>query len=422
MRILMLAQFYPPTIGGEERHVQDLSVELAARGHDVAVATLWHTGLPDFEIDRGVRVYRLRGTVQRAAWVFKEPARRHAPPFPDPELTLAVRRIIAAEQPAIVHGHNWMLHSFLPLKVSSRARFVVTLHDYSLVCAKKRLMYHGSQCSGPAPAKCLGCAIGHYGLAKGLPTVVSNWAMSAMEQMLVDMFLPTSQAVAEGSGLVGSRLPFQIIPNFVPDALRIATAASHPYITQLPEEGFLLFVGDLSREKGVHILLRAYAGLESAPPLVLIGRQCLDTPRDIPPNVRILNDWPHEAVMQAWRRSSIGLAPSVWAEPFGIVVIEAMASGCPVIASRTGGISDIVLHEETGVLVPPGDVLALRYALNRLLHDPGLRQRMGRAGQSRVAEFQAHSVVPRVEQVYRQLEQRNLYGQEAMVRSDKGLL
>ncbi len=56
MRILMLAQFYPPAIGGEERHVRDLSIELAARGHDISLATLWHKGLADFEIDQGVRI------------------------------------------------------------------------------------------------------------------------------------------------------------------------------------------------------------------------------------------------------------------------------------------------------------------------------------------------------------------------------
>ena len=66
MRILMLAQFYAPIIGGEERLVQDLSVDLAQRGHQVAVATLWHAGLPRYEVDRGVEIYRVRSSVQRA--------------------------------------------------------------------------------------------------------------------------------------------------------------------------------------------------------------------------------------------------------------------------------------------------------------------------------------------------------------------
>src|SRR3990172_9186554 len=107
MRILMLAQFYAPITGGEERHVQDLSIALAARGHTVAVVTLAHEGCADFEIDHGVRVYRIRGTLQRAAWLFKESERRHVPPLPDPELTWALRRVVALERPDIVHAHNW---------------------------------------------------------------------------------------------------------------------------------------------------------------------------------------------------------------------------------------------------------------------------------------------------------------------------
>src|SRR5258708_3921801 len=116
MRILMLAQFYPPTIGGEERHVRNLSIELAARGHAVSVATLWHEGLAEYEMDQGVRIHRIRGTMQRMAALFSEQERQYAPPFPDPEALNAIRHILASEQPDIVHAHNWLVHSFTPLK------------------------------------------------------------------------------------------------------------------------------------------------------------------------------------------------------------------------------------------------------------------------------------------------------------------
>ena len=101
MRILMLAQFYPPAIGGEERLVADLSIELAARGHDVSVVTLRHKGFSQFEIDRGVRIHRVRGTMQRLGMLFSESDRQSAPPFPDPEVLWALRRIILQERPDI---------------------------------------------------------------------------------------------------------------------------------------------------------------------------------------------------------------------------------------------------------------------------------------------------------------------------------
>src|SRR5450759_5168807 len=107
MRILMLAQFYFPIIGGIERHVHDLSIELVTRGHDVTVVTLWHEGMPEFECTQGVRIYRIRGLLQRAAPLFSDKGRRLSPPFPDPEVLWTLRRIIVQERPDVVHAHNW---------------------------------------------------------------------------------------------------------------------------------------------------------------------------------------------------------------------------------------------------------------------------------------------------------------------------
>ena len=401
MRILMLTQFYAPITGGEERHVQDLSRALVARGHEVAVAASVCAGSPDFEIDHGVRVYRLRGALQRAAWLFAESQRRHVPPLPDPELTWGLRRVVAREAPDIVHAHNWLVHSFLPLKRWSRARLIVTLHDYSLRCAKKRLMYRDAPCSGPGFNKCLACACQHYGLAKGSVTVTGNWLMSAVERSAVDLFLAVSAATAIGNGLPAQAPNLQVIPNFVPDRAEAQPIDLAPYRVQLPPDGYLLFVGDLSREKGVAVLLAAYAGLSAAPPLVLIGRHLPDTPRTWPANVLVLNSWPHQAVLDAWLRCSIALAPSTWPEPFGIVAIEAQSCGRPVVASDIGGLRDIVAHDQTGLLVPPGDVLALRQAMARLLADANLRQRLGEAGRQHATKFSVSAVVPRIEQAYR---------------------
>src|SRR5258708_3837468 len=104
----MLTQFYAPIIGGEERLIQDLSAALARRGHQVAAATQRHPGRPAFEIEQGVRLYRLHSATQRARWVFKDPGRQHAPPWPDPEAVWTLNRVLTREQPDIVHGHNWL--------------------------------------------------------------------------------------------------------------------------------------------------------------------------------------------------------------------------------------------------------------------------------------------------------------------------
>ncbi len=403
MRILMLSQFYPPTIGGEERHVRNLSIELTARGHDVSLATLWHEGLADFEIDQGVRIHRIRGTMQRAAILFSEQKRQYAPPFPDPEATLALRRIILQERPDIVHAHNWIVHSFTPLKSWSKARLVVTLHDYSLVCVQKRLTYREENCSGPAFTKCLQCATGFYGVAKGLPTTLANRLWGKIERRVVDMFLPVSQAVANGTQLATYGVPYRIIPNFVPDNLSELRDDTTIHVEQLPKEDFLLFVGDVKRDKGVEVLLQAYTRLKTHVPLVIIGRLGNDLSIDFPPNVHVLQAWPHEAVMSAWKRSLLGLVPSIWSDPCPTVAMEAMSMGKPVIAARIGGLSDIVADSETGLLVTPGDPEALREAIQCLLNDPLRRQHMGNMAKQRIAEFQAKSVVSCIEQVYHEV-------------------
>lgn len=401
----MLAQFYPPIIGGEERFVRDFGVALAARGHDVAVATLWQEGLEEFEVDQGVRVYRIRGSMQRVSWLHSAAGRRHAPPFPDPEAVLALRRVVTRERPDIVHAHNWLVHSFLPLKAWSKAKLVLTLHDYSLRCATKKLIYHGALCSGPGPLKCVGCAVDHYGM-KGAPTVLANWTMGAAERAAVDMFLPESRAVADGNGLTGGRTPFRVIPVFIAADVAVPKGDATPYLAQLPSEDYLLFVGAFGSYKGVDVLIRAYTKLVNPPPLVIVGYHTSEYPvqtSDLPPNVIVRKDWPHHAVIEAFRRSMMALVPSVWAEPFGLVVLEAMATGRPVIASRIGGLTDLVVDGETGFLVTPGDSDALGGAIERLLADPALRARMGQAGQQRVAEFQPDAVIPRIEGVYRKL-------------------
>lgn len=402
MRILMLSQFYPPVVGGEEQHVRILSQALAARGHQVAVATIANDGRTGREMDGDVTIYRIRISAQRISQLYTDPERRHAPPFPDPEAMRNLLKIVRAERPQIVHAHNWLVHAYLPLKRLTSARLVVTLHDYSLTCAQKRLMEHGEVCTGPALLKCLACAGDHYGRLRGAGTVLSNRVMGTIEKQMVDIFLPVSRAVAIGNGLIESNLPFKIIPNFLAEHTLDPAVNVADYVDRLPPE-YMLFVGDLTHDKGIHVLLDAYSRLSGAPPLVLIGRLWENKLPALPENVLPIGRWPNAAVLEAWRRCLFGLVPSVWAEPFGMVAIEAMAGGRPVIASRVGGLADIVVDGATGLLVEPGNGEALSEAIAHLLVAPRLREQMGKAASRRANHYRASTVVPRIEDVYEAL-------------------
>ncbi|MEP7377982.1 MAG: glycosyltransferase family 4 protein [Chloroflexota bacterium] len=402
MRILMLSDMYPPYIGGVEQHVRNLSRGLTQRGHAVTVVSMHHPERAEVADEDGVRVHRLRSTAWRATSLLGMGGRPYSPPLPDPAVMRSLRRIIKADRPEIIHAHNWMVDSVVPLKAWSKARLVLTLHGYDMTCAKRSLMYYSRECTGPGFSKCLRCAASNYGAAKGMTITIGNWLTRGGRRSAVDMFLPVSHAVAVGNDLERLRLPFQVLPNFVPDDVAQASAPSD-YGSLLPEGPFCLFVGALRPHKGINVLLQAYNRLEGAPPLVVIGTKWSDTPRRFPPKVIVQEDVPHAAVMAAWRRATIGIVPSVAPDPCPTVALEAMASGVPLVASRNGGLSEMVDDGATGLLVEPGDADQLRRALITLLDDEAMRRRMGEAAQRRAVSFMATTVIDRLEGIYRQL-------------------
>ena len=400
----MVTDMYPPVLGGMERHVQRLSRELATRGHDVSVATFTVPGTPAEEVDDGVRVHRIPGLVQSVAHLHGDSNRPFAPPLPDPRASIELRQLLRSKRWDVVHCHNWLIHSLLPVRWMTSAAVLFTLHDYSIACVKKTLWRDGHVCSGPVLPKCMACATTTYGALRGLPTAVGNWSMQLPLRHGVDLFLPVSHSVAEGNRLHERRLPFRVIPNFIStDALSGGTPMDDPRLEDLPNGEFVLFVGGLDTTKGVDVLLRAYAGLRNAPPLVIIGASRAGALPPLPPNVIVLRDWPEAAVQTAWRRSVMGIVPSVWPEPCPTVVLEAMAAGRPVVASRIGGIPELVIDDETGLLVQAADVESLRRSIRTLLDRPDLRERMGQAARTRVQRFTAQNVVPEIERTYMQL-------------------
>src|SRR6185503_836407 len=142
------------------------------------------------------------------------------------------------------------------------------------------------------------------------------------------------------------------------------------------EPPMILFAGRLSREKGILELVEAARDRE----LVVAGDGPL---RAHVPNA--LGWLPRDELERLYARAAVVACPS-HREGFGLACAEAMAHGRAVVAGDVGGLRDLVVDGETGLLVPPGDVAALRAALERLLADRELRRRLGAAARARAAE------------------------------------
>lgn len=396
MRIMMLAQSFAPIVGGEERVVEELTRELGARGHEVSVATLQQPGDVTPGEVAGAKVHPLRSSSYRIVRSQGDTGRRHSPPLPDPETVLDLSRVLRRERPQIVHAHNWIVHSYLPLARGSHSALALSLHDYGLICATRRLRHKDHLCSGPAPVKCQECAAEHYGVAKGLVAAFGTRSQESRLRRRVDVFLPVSATVEELCRIREDEVS-RVIPNFIGELP--PTPLDDPRLAQLPRKPFILYFGDVTEDKGVWELAEAYRELRDPPPLVLVGRCYIDELKSRP-GVHAMGAWPHALAIEALRRSLFSVAPSLWPEPFGLVALEAAAAGKAIVATETGGLRDIVVDGETGLTVPSEDRAALAVAMQKLIDDPALRERLGTAARRQAAKFSPAAVVPEVEQAY----------------------
>ena len=108
MRILIATDHFPPFIGGAHRQAHLLAKAMAERGHEVAVVTPWHGGLPAFERDEGFEVHRVRQLRTAFGFLVRGHAQRHHPPFPDPVTVFSLRRLISDFEPELIHAYGWL--------------------------------------------------------------------------------------------------------------------------------------------------------------------------------------------------------------------------------------------------------------------------------------------------------------------------
>lgn len=404
MRIVHAVDGYPPVPGGMERAVEALAVAQSRAGHEVTVVSLAGPGLPAVDERDGVRVERvatrLGALVDRFA---ADPTHRFHPTVPDPGVVAHLAATVRRTGADVLHAHGWVLSSATRVELPPRTLLAHTMHDYGLRCATRTLMPRqrlDEVCPGPRPDRCLPCAAGFYGWPKAT-ALVAGLAIGGRALRRVGLFLPISHAVAATLPPLAPGQHVAVVPSPVADD-DLRAAPTEPRPGWLPDGDLVLFAGQLGEHKGVGLLARAHAALDAAVPLVLVGAARPDTP-DLPgspgrPVLRV-GPRPHAEVLGAMRAAAVVAVPSRWAEPLGLVAVEAMAAGTPVVASDLGGLADVVTPT-TGVLVPPGDADALAAGLDGLLADPVRRRALGAAGPARARAFAASSVARAVLDAY----------------------
>jgi phosphatidylinositol alpha-mannosyltransferase len=225
----------------------------------------------------------------------------------------------------------------------------------------------------------------------------------------IDRRLAVSRAARDSiCGRMGSG-DVRIVPNGV-DVQVFASA--RPAL--LPPGRMLLFVGRLEPRKGFPVAVRAFGRVARDYPdtrLVVVGDGAdRDAVNELDEQARsrvlMLGRVSQEALPTYYRAADIFLAPAVRGESFGIVLVEAMAAGLPVLGSDIPGYREVTRHGVEGLLVPPDDPELLAVAMRRLLDNPAYAKSLGDNGSVRAREFDWDTIVHQLEDVYAELAMR----------------
>jgi starch synthase len=378
VKVLEVTQRFPPAVGGVEQHVHHVTSGLARAGVKVEVLTT--------DLLRDTPFTRIRSPLPRDS-------------FP-------VTRVRAWRMVDAPHGLGIVAPSMVPAILASGAD-VIHAHSYGQF---------------PTFAGSLASVLDHSVLIVTPHSDAGrlSWTKSLFDRIVPRLTLKAATRVIAVSeheaaclikmGVARDRI--RMIPNGV-DVGEFAEVGTRRDRHELVG----LFVGRLdSDQKGLDVLIRAMSKLPQNHPLRirLVGEDWggaellrhLAQRLGVADRVTMVGKLSRQKVVREFAEADFLVLPSRF-EPFGIVLLEAMAAGLPVIASRVGGIPEIVAEGETGLLVEPDNPDALAEAMRLLSQDEDLRFSMGRTARERVTQYAWDSIVPRILSVFAEALQEN---------------
>jgi glycogen synthase len=361
MRVLLLSWEYPPRIiGGLGRHVYHLATSLAEQGIKVHVVTKDHPGAPEYEESEGVHIYRVVNyppDIPQEEWV------PWTLQFNVALLEKSVALINELKNVNVIHAHDWLVaHAAASLKHAYKIPLVATVHATE---------YGRHQGHLPGPMNKLIHQIEWWLTFESARTICCSQYM--MEQ-ITDIFeLPADKV--------------EVIPNGIDHESFKRDVSVDLYRKKYvpPGDKLVFFVGRLVYEKGVQTVIEAMPLILNKIPnvtFVVAGSgphlnelKSLVSAFDLHDKVKFTGHMDTDGLCAFYRSADLTVVPSLY-EPFGMVVLESMAMGTPTIVADTGGLSEIVVHEETGLKFEPGDPDSLADAMLRVLSDSKLASRI----------------------------------------------
>lgn len=367
MKILIINDYGTPT-GGSERMSLMLRDGLRQRGHDARLFA--SSALPNSAAS--LADYECLGTVSRFRTLLQTA---------NPWAAQRLRQVLNEFRPDIVHVKIFLTQlSPLILPLLQSIPSIYNVSWYRPICPiGTKLLPNGNFCHNPVGAACY--------QARCLP--LRDWLPLMLQMQLWHRWRSAFNLVIANSHAVKDCLvqagiaPVDVVWNGIP------IRPPRPPLTSPPT---VAFAGRLVEEKGVDVLLRAFAQVVKAIPeaRLLVAGEGPDRDRLIAliaqlklhPHVTFLGHLSRSELEHQFSHAWVQAVPSRWAEPFGIVAPEAMMRGTAVIASLAGGLSEIVCEGQTGFLVPPGEVEPLAQRLIQVLSDRSFAEQLGHQGRA----------------------------------------
>jgi glycogen(starch) synthase len=389
MKVLMVSWEYPPVvIGGLGRHVHHLATALVEAGHEVVVLSRRQTGTDPSthpstdEIAEGVRVvaaaqdpHEFDFGSDMMAWTL---AMGHS--MVRAGLALRAKRG-HPWRPDVVHAHDWLVaHPAIALAEYFDVPLVSTIHA-------TEAGRHSGWVSGAISRQV---------------HAVESWLVHESDS-LITCSVSMSDEIAELFG--PAQAETRVIRNGI-------DAARWPFAKRRPRQGpaHLMYLGRLEYEKGVHDLIAALNRIRRTHPgttLTIAGtgtqqHWLMDNARKhkVLKAISFAGHLNHDHLLNLLHTADAAVLPSHY-EPFGIVALEAAATGIPLVTSNVGGLGEAVINDVTGMSFPPRDIARLAAAVRVVLDDPDAAQRRAITARERLtSDFAWHSIAEETAQVY----------------------